>query len=239
MESCLHEPRNHQRNPRRPGRPRPAGEQRSAGPELSISLSGRANSARRVFIAFANTAGRAGAPPLRGSWRATPLFWRGRVELLGRDFVRREDLLSGLLLARFLVAQALKLRKGLLLFGLVTQHSLHLRKPVPSDLVFSIERDRLLQVRQSQVRLLQRHENCGQPQLSFFKIGMVLHSQLKEFLCFVELARIAMNLTQLVSGVGIARIDFQFLVEFLDWRQPVSSGTLLCRERASRVRPIR
>ena len=63
------------------------------------------------------------------------LFWRVRVELLAGHFVGREDLFSGFLLARFLVAQALKFRKGLFLLGLVAQHSLHLRKPVPGHLV--------------------------------------------------------------------------------------------------------
>jgi hypothetical protein len=47
---------------------------------------------------------------------------------------------------------------------------------------------------------------------------MVLHRQLKEFLCFVELPRVAMNFSQLISGVGVARIDFQFLGEFLRCR---------------------
>ncbi len=142
------QPRNHHHNPRRPGRLVRAGEQRSPGfLVLAPRTAGRC------------PAGRVGHPPLRGSWRATPLFWRRRIELLGSDFVWREDLFSSLLLARFLVAQALKLRKGLLLLGLVAQHSLHLRKPVPRDLVSSIQGDRLLQVRQRQVRLLQRHEN--------------------------------------------------------------------------------
>src|SRR6185369_1770769 len=52
----------------------------------------------------------------------TPLLRSLRIELLGSNFVGREDLFSSLLLARFLVAQSLKFRKGLFLLGLVAQH---------------------------------------------------------------------------------------------------------------------
>src|SRR6185437_15448688 len=49
-------------------------------------------------------------------------------------------------------------------------------------------------------------------------IGMVLHSQLKEFLRLVKLARVAMELSQFISGVGIAGLDFQFRPELLGRR---------------------
>ena len=44
---------------------------------------------------------------------------------------------------------------------------------------------------------------------------MVLHSHLKESLRFVELPRVAMDFSQLISGVGVAGIEFQFLLELL------------------------
>src|SRR5712691_7716007 len=44
---------------------------------------------------------------------------------------------------------------------------------------------------------------------------MVLQSDLKEFLRFHDLASIAMNFSQLVSGIGVAWIDFQLLHELL------------------------
>ncbi len=63
---------------------------------------------------------------------------------------------------------------------------------------------------------------------------MVLHRQRKELLRFVELPCVAMNFSQLISGVGVAGIDFQFLRELFRCGGHVFRRVALPRTRQQR-----
>src|SRR5580658_4577498 len=68
-------------------------------------------------------------------------------------------------------------------------------------------------MRQGEIRFTLRHQGCCQTQLRLLKVGVVLESSFKKLLCLVELIHLAMDLGQLVEGVGVARIQLQLLLK--------------------------
>src|ERR1700759_1068046 len=125
------------------------------------------------------------------------------LQHLLRHFSRR----SRPLLLRLLAPHPLELDQSFLLFVLIAKSSIYLGQAIPSDLVPSIQRDRLLQMRQCQVWFLLRHQRCCQTHLRFLKIRVVFQRGRKKLLRLVKLVLLAMDLSQLIQGVGIARID--------------------------------
>jgi len=73
------------------------------------------------------------------------LGW-GRVDLLLRDFARRENRLDFLLLVRYIVQPAI-LGQGLLLFRGIAERTLNLGQAKPANLIVRIHRDRSLGMR--------------------------------------------------------------------------------------------
>src|SRR5437867_318565 len=68
---------------------------------------------------------------------------------------------------------------------------------------------------QRQVRLSQFEQRPAQPYLRFLEIRIVRQRDFKKLARFVELPRLAMNFSQLISRVGIGGIELKLLLEFL------------------------
>ena len=67
-------------------------------------------------------------------------------------------------------------------------------------------------------------QRCRQAQVSLFEIGINLKSELEIVLCVLKFSSPSMNLADLVSCAGIQRINFEFLLKFLNGRASVFIG---------------
>jgi hypothetical protein len=121
------------------------------------------------------------------------------VHLLFCDFIGREKLLCGLLLTGALRVQALKFGERFLLLCGIPQHAFDLRKTPPRYFLLPIERDCFLHVRQSQIRLLQGYECCGESEVCLFEIRMPIDCLLEVLLGIFQVARVAIYFRKFVG----------------------------------------